>query len=246
MNKETEFTGKLNELLERGAAQDHFLTEAEVRETYSDLELTEEQLQMVYDYLRKHHVGVGEPLKDSDYLESEELDFLEMYMDELSMLPTFTDGEKEAAAMSAMAGDPEAQSRLICMHLPEVVDIAKLYTGQGVFLEDLIGEGNVALSIAVTMLGALESASEVPGMLTRRIMDGMEEHIRMTNSESEVDEKILKTVNRVADRARELSEEYRRKVTVDELVSAASLSRKSIEDAIRLSGGIEYIVSDQV
>ena len=96
------------------------------------------------------------------------------------------------------------------------------------------------------MFGVLESASEVPGMLTRRIMDGMEEHIRMTNSESEVDEKILKTVNRVADRARELSEEYRRKVTVGELVSAASLSRKSIEDAIRLSGGIEYIVSDQV
>ncbi len=241
MNKETLFSNRLNELMERGIAQDHFLTEEEVREAYADLGLGNEQFDMVFDYLRKHHVGVGEPLRDSDYLEEEELDFLQTYLDEIGTLPPYSAGEVEAATLSAMAGDVEAQGRLIQMHLMDVVDIARLYTGQGVFLEDLIGEGNVALSLAVTMLGALESVDEAAGMISRRIMDGMEEHIRAVSSESGVDDKILKTVNKVADKSRELAEAYRRKVTVEELVQATGLSRKSIEDAMRLSGGIDYI-----
>ena len=35
---------------------------------------------------------------------------------------------------------------LIEIHLADVAEIAKLYAGQGVLLEDLVGEGNLALS----------------------------------------------------------------------------------------------------
>ena len=73
------------------------------------------------------------------------------------------------------------------------------------------------------------------------IMDAMEDHIKQVSDLKESDEKILKKVNRVTDKARELSEVLGRKVTIDELVSESGLSRKSVEDAIRISGGIEYI-----
>ena len=39
-----------------------------------------------------------------------------------------------------MAGDADAKHRMIEIFLPQVAEIAKLYAGQGVFLEDLIGE----------------------------------------------------------------------------------------------------------
>ena len=242
MNKENEFSRLLNELIERGRQNDSFLESKEVDDAVASFDLNKAQISLVYDYLKKNHIGVGEPLKDSDYLESEEIDYLNMYLEELESLPGFSEGEKEGVTISAMAGDTDAQSRLIEMHLKNVVEIAKLYAGQGVFLEDLIGEGNLALSLGVTMLGALEHQSEADGMLTRMIMDGMEEHIAQVTEQSKQDEKNLKSVNDVAAKAKELSEELRRKVTIDELARETNLSRNAIMRAIVFSGNsIEYI-----
>jgi RNA polymerase primary sigma factor len=131
------------------------------------------------------------------------------------------------------------------MHLDNVVELAKLYAGQGVFLEDLIGEGNVALSLGVTMLGALEHESEADGMLTRMIMDGMEECIADHAEMTKQDEKSAKSVNDVADKARELAEELGRKVTIEELMQETGFTRNAIQRALVFSGGkIEDIDSD--
>ena len=111
-----------------------------------------------------------------------------------------------------------------------------LFRSQGVYLEDLIGEGNVALSLGVTMLGALEHASEAQGMLARLIMDAMEDYIAENAEEARKDRKIADKVNKVADAANALYEELRRKVTVEELMAESGFSRKTIEDAVRMSG----------
>ena len=59
-----------------------------------------------------------------------------------------------------MAGETDAQQRLIEIHLADVAEIAKLYAGQGVLLEDLVGEGNLALSFGVTMLAVWRSRTK--------------------------------------------------------------------------------------
>ena len=245
MSRDAEFAGILKELVELGRDNDNFLEASVVDEAFSSMQLKPGQLEMIYDYLRSNHVGVGEPLKDSDYLESEEIDYLNMYLEDLKALPHFNEGEKEAVTISAMAGDTDAQSRLIEMHLENVVELAKLYAGQGVFLEDLIGEGNVALSLGVTMLGALEHESEADGMLTRMIMDGMEECIAEHAKVTKQDEKNARSVNDVADKARELAEELGRKVTIEELMQETGFTRNAIQRALVFSGGkIEDIDSD--
>ena len=114
--------------------------------------------------------------------------------------------------------------------------IAKLYAGQGVFLEDLIGEGNVALTIGVSMLGSQENAQEALGLLGKMIMDAMESYIRENTDAKKLDAKVADKVNLVADKARELSEELRRNVTVQELAEESGLSESAIRDAIRMSG----------
>ncbi|MBQ9333075.1 MAG: hypothetical protein IJS12_01950 [Lachnospiraceae bacterium] len=237
MDREARFTQILKDLTRRGRDEGGFLEAGVVDEAFAELELSTEQMDMVYDYLRKNHIGVGEPLQDEDYLEAEEIDYLNMYLEELNALPEYSDGEKEAVTLSAMAGDPNAQSRLVEMHLANVVEIAKLYAGQGVFLEDLVGEGNVALSLGVTMLGALEHQNEADGMLTRMIMDGMEEYIATCAELSKQDEKTLRSVNDVAAKAAELAEELRRKVTIEELMKETGLTRNAIQRAIVFSGG---------
>ncbi len=245
MKQEIEFARTLEEVRKKARAQQNFITKTEVEEAFSALSLSEQQMEMVFAYLRQNKIGVDEPADVDAYLEEEERNYLDTYLDALQAIPKVTDGEREAITLSAMAGDADAVRRLTELMLPEVPQIAKLYTGQGVGLEDLIGEGNVALSLGVTMLGALEHADEAQGMLIRMMMDGMEECIETGAAEEKSDQKIADKVNRVADAANALREELRRSVTVEELMEESGLSRKAIEDAVRISGGkIESIAAE--
>ena len=242
MNKELLFAKTLDKVKEIAKDQGNCISEEQVQKEFEVLGLNHDQLQMVYDYLVKHKIGIGQPVNIDDYLSDEEKDYLQTYLDEIAGFPQVSEGEKEAITISAMAGDPDAQNRLTEIYLQDVIEIAKLYAGQGVLLEDLIGEGNVALAIGVTMLGCLENASEAQGMLGRMIMDAMESYIEETASNEKADQKIVDKVNKVMDMAKELSDELKRKVTVEELMQETGMSRNKIMEAIRFSGNnIEYI-----
>lgn len=64
----------------------------------------------------------------------------------------------------------------------------------------------------------------------------MEEYIAEHAENSKIDKRVEDKVNKVADKARELAEELHRKVTTEELMEETGMSRKMIEDAIRMSG----------
>ena len=106
-------------------------------------------------------------------------------------MESVTAGQREAILLSAMAGETDAQKRLIEIYLPQVIEISKLYTGQGVYIEDLVGEGNLALAQGVTMLGCLEHAKEAEGMLMKMVMDAMEELIQEDLTEKDIVKKAI-------------------------------------------------------
>ena len=141
MERELLFADRLEQLRNTAKSQGNLVTQAQVREAFAEFGLGEEQLELVFDYLKKHRIGVGTPVDTDEYLTGEEKSYLQVYLDELKTLPVYGAGEKEAVILSAMAGESGAQEKLLTCYLPNVVDIAKLYAGQGVYLEDLIGEG---------------------------------------------------------------------------------------------------------
>ena len=236
MNQELEFAKKIEEIRETAALQGNVLSSKQVEEAFAQIGMSSEQLGPVYDYLKTKKIGIDEKIDPDEFLTEEEIDYVSMYTESLADLPELNDGEKRALYMAAMNGEAQAKKRLIEHMLSDVVDLAKLYTGQGVFIEDLIGEGNVALTLGVEMLGALEDPDEVPGMLAKLAMDAMEELISEEAGNKKADDKLVDKVNKVADAARELASDLGRKVTVEELVAEGKLSRKMIEDAIRISG----------
>lgn len=246
MNKEVLFANTLEQVRNLAKEQGNCVSEEQVKEAFAALELNNEQLQMVFDYLVKHKVGINEPVNVDDYLTDEERNYLQDYLDELAQLPMASDGEKEAITISAMAGDITAQNRLTEIYLPDVVEIAKIYTGQGVLLEDLIGEGNVALAMGCTMLGCLEKPAEAQGMLVKMMMDAMEDYIAENASNEKADLKVVQKVNKVMEASKELAEEFRRKVTVEELAAETKMSQNAIREAIKFSGNnIEYIEEEE-
>ena len=190
MKKETEFSKKLQEIVSLAREQGNMVGQEQVTETFEELGLSGEQLQLVYDYLLQNKIGIGQHLSPEDYLTQEEQDYLEEYLGAIEEIGECSEGEKEAILLSAMAGDADAQRRLTEVFLKEVPQIAKLYAGQGVYLEDLIGEGNVALTIGVSMLGSQENAREAEGLLGKMIMDAMERHIRDNADAKKIDKRV--------------------------------------------------------
>src|SRR5881396_202497 len=91
-----------------------------------------------------------EGIPDSDLNSLAQSDSLRLYLREISRYPLLSAARESYLAERAERGDRDARNDLIAANLRLVVSIAKKYVGQGLPLEDLIGEGNIGLIRAVT------------------------------------------------------------------------------------------------
>ena len=91
-----------------------------------------------------------ETIPDTDLNSLAQSDSLRLYLREISRISLLTASRESSLAERIEQGDKEARNQLIEANLRLVVSIAKKYVGQGLSLEDLIGEGNIGLIRAVT------------------------------------------------------------------------------------------------
>ena len=143
-----------------------------------------------------------------------------------------------------MAGDSLSKEQLINCYLKDIAELSRIYTGQGVLLEDLIGEGNTALVRAVGMLDSQEKPEDCEGFIIRLAMDSMEELVNDSVSEDKKAGRIAEKANKVYDKAMELAESMERRVTVKEVAEFSGLSEKTVREAMRLSGGAIECIED--
>lgn len=169
----------------------------------------------------------------------------DIYLEELEGVEVLIGDERLKAVEKIYKDKALATEKIPLMYLRDVVDIARLYEGQGVYSDDLIGEGNIALIMGASNLDLCESAQEVEEFLTRTVMDAMEKLISEQSSEEDIDNRIAERVNNVYEAAKEMSETLLRKVSVSELAQEMEIDEGTIYEAIRLSGNqIEYIEGD--
>ncbi len=91
-----------------------------------------------------------EVIQDADISNLAQSDSLRLYLREISRISLLSAANESRLAERAEQGDKDARNHLIEANLRLVVSIAKKYVGQGLSLEDLIGEGNIGLIRAVT------------------------------------------------------------------------------------------------
>ena len=125
-SQEVLFAKTLEQIRKQAKEQGNCIEREQVEQAFVSLSLSKEQLDLVFDYLEKHKIGIGEPVDPDEYLSEEEINYLEEYQKELALLEKVSEGEKEAITLSAMAGEAQAQKKLINIYLPQVVEIAKL------------------------------------------------------------------------------------------------------------------------
>lgn len=236
MNEQQDFIKRIQELTEIAADQENVIFEEQLFSIFPEAKADEAKLSVLKEYLSEKKIGLNDKIPFEELITEDEKNYLEYYLEDLKEQEPLTKGEREAYLLSAMAGDENAQMIILNDSLRMVVDIAKLYAGQGVWLEDLIGEGNLVLVTAVTLLGSAENAKEAEAVLSSQIMDAMQDLISENMDEEEAEDKLVKKVNKVAKAAKELSEELKRKVTIEELMNEYHMSRDYIMNALKLTG----------
>ncbi len=238
--KEQQFRENLTALTQLAKTQKMCVSEEQIAEFFSDIIENEEQNKLLKDYLKSQKISIGEQVDLDEYLSMEDKDYLKEYEESLKAIPQMEKEELSEVMLSAVSGDQQAQQVVLAQFLPQVVELAKLYAGQGILLEDLVGEGNLALTQATLQLGNLAVTDaieeEVSGFLGKQMMDAMERLINEESDEKTIDQKVVDKVNRVADAAEELSQEMRRKVTPEEVCSGSELTLDEVLEAMKISG----------
>ncbi len=241
--EEKEFRIQLMESMKLARKQGMCLSEEQIHSFFPDIQQGSEQMGFLLEYYKNQKIGVGDRKEVEEYLSMEDRNYLEEYLNGISALESMEPEELKAVMLSAIAGDQDAKEVLLQQFLPKTAELAKLYAGQGVMLEDLIGEGNMALLEAAGQMECLDTdgdiLEETEGFLGNYMMKAMERLINEELEKKNDDEEVLKKVNQVADAARELSEELRRKVSPEEIcANYEAITMDDVEAAMQISANL--------
>lgn len=235
------FINQMDKLIKYGRQNGNFVSKADVDEYFKGIELSDDQKQLIYNFLYDAKIGVDEPFDFDEILDEDDVDFLQMYIDELESIKKYTQKEKHKLLDDFVSGDMSLKDRVIESYLWDVVETAKLYTGSGVTIEDLIGEGNVALAVIVEELDKRSSVKEIDAFITDCIMSAMEELLYDDNSEANKSNTWAENANEVLEKAKELAQTLGRNVSVRELCEFGDFDEDFIKEVLQITGGIEII-----
>ena len=243
MNDKARFLEKLNGLLALAKGQESRITIEEVKAYFSEDALTEEQMELVFDYLLAQKISVigyvkmdiGEEEKEVEYTEEEKA-YLKEYEMDLQAISQATPEELEELYRQAMDGEEVAKNRLVEVYLKEVVEIAKQMYEPEVFLGDLIQEGNLGLVLGVEMLTSVQTVAQARDIITRQIRQSIQMLLKEQNELNSRDKKMVEKVQALDEAITALTEELGRKVTIDELAIYMGMEIEEIEDILKLTG----------
>ncbi|MBP3665341.1 MAG: hypothetical protein J6J03_09310 [Tyzzerella sp.] len=239
MKERAEFLGKLKGLVLKAREQDSQITIDEVKQYFEDATLTEEQMELVFDYLLSQKVVVKGYIKmveseeeEISYTE-EEQEYLRAYEEDLKAFKKEGEGECKKLFPQAVAGNESARNRLTEIYLPKVLEIAKCMYHPGIFLGDLIQEGNLGLVLGLDMLVDAKTAHQT---LMEQIRQSIQALIEEYADSSSRDKQMVEQVKFLDESITKLTEELGRKVTIDELSVYMGLTEEEINDILRLTG----------
>ena len=239
MNDKAKFLEKLNGLRVMAKEQSSQIGVDEVKAYFSEDALTEEQMELVFDYLLaqkiivKGYVKLGAEPEAQVELTEEEKAYLREYEMDLKAIKDAREGEVDKLVGQILQGDELAKGRLTEIYWKEVIEIAKKMYHPEVFLGDLIQEGNLGLVIGMEMLVNTETAHEV---LTTQIKQSIQALLEEYTELSKRDKKMVEKVNQLDESIKALTEELGRKVSFDELAVYMGMEIEEIEDILKLMG----------
>jgi RNA polymerase primary sigma factor len=173
----------------------------------------------------------NDQLPEADLNGLAQSDSLRLYLREIARIPLLSATNEVRLAELAEQGDRDARNHLIEANLRLVVSIAKKYVGQGLSLEDLIGEGNIGLIRAVTKFDfrkgfrfSTYATWWIKQAITRAILEGTRV-VRLPVY-------IMEEVMRVKRTTRQLYQELGREPTPESIAERLGMSAERVSELL--------------
>ena len=179
------------------------LSKEEILKYFEGMELTEDQVEMIYQYLQlspEQQTGEPEteeeeetvtPETDNENESEETVSYFQMYLDDLEQIEEMSEEEMQKAYEKLLAGDTSVIGKISESWLRSIAQLAVPYAEQGANLEDVIQEGNMGLLLKLTELAGTGDTACVDEILEGAVVNAM---IAYTdeNLESQVAEMVIK------------------------------------------------------
>lgn len=251
MRDQKQFMQQMFDLVNLAKTNDSTITKKEVVDFCGDLQLTDAQLKLVYDFLDEHNIEVvghsgkkGFSASDGNYseigkedpgLNTEDSKYLHLYRRELRGIAEVSAEERQRLYERLVSGDGSAKHPVIESHLKRVVTLAGKYKNRGVPLEDLIQEGNLTLITAVDRICRDHSIPDVKKELDRSVRATMIELADGQLESKGMENTIVARTNLIHEATKALAGEWGRLATVEELAEYTKMTEEEIQMYVELS-----------
>lgn len=261
--QQEQFTKALLGLVDLAKTKKNVLQYGEINDAFKGLELTEDKMDLVLEYLEKQKIDIvnaevgvenAEDLildSDDDIVLTEEdeveiiddVDVLEgvstedpvrMYLKEIGNVPLLTTEQEVELARRVEAGDEEAKKQLTEANLRLVVSIAKKYVGRGMPFLDLIQEGNMGLMKAVDKFDYTKGY-KFSTYATWWIRQAITRGIADTGRTIRVPVHMVETINKTLRMTRTLLQELGREPTPEEVAERLNVSVSRVREVLKIS-----------
>jgi len=253
MKRMSEFKlDEVKDLINKGK-EEGMLTTEEITETLSNLDLTKEQIENIYDVLHNLSIeivseededidSIIQQKKDQDILKkkldlsvkSPTNDPVRMYLKEIGKVRLLTAAEEVQLAKRIEKGDMSAKSRLVEANLRLVVSIAKKYVGRGMLFLDLIQEGNLGLIRAVEKFD-YKKGYKFSTYATWWIRQAITRAIADQARTIRIPVHMVETINKLIRVQRQLLQRLGREPTAEEIAEHMDYTPERVREIMKIS-----------
>jgi len=247
---EAEKLARVRSLIDMGK-QKGVLTYQNIMDTLEDIELSNDQVEKIYETLESMGVdvvGEAEPSPDElqdDLILDDDLDIsvpegisiddpVRMYLKEIGKVPLLTADEEITLAQRMEEGDVQAKHMLTKANLRLVVSIAKRYVGRGMQFLDLIQEGNLGLIKAVEKFDyrkGYKFSTYATWWIRQAITRAIADQARTIR----IPVHMVETINKLIRVSRQLLQEYGREPHASELAREMGLPEDKVREIRRIA-----------
>lgn len=249
---------ELNSLITKGKANG-LLTNEEISETLSEIDLSKEQIENIYDVIE--NLGIEIANEEHDDIEESDIDAkvqvkksekkvvkrkldlsiklstndpVRMYLKEIGKVKLLTAYEEVQLAKRIEAGDSLAKRALAEANLRLVVSIAKKYVGRGMLFLDLIQEGNLGLIRAVEKFDYTKGykfSTYATWWIRQAITRATADQARTIR----IPVHMIENMNRLIRVQRQLLQKFGREPTPEEIAKKMKFSAEKVREIMKIS-----------
>lgn len=171
---------------------------------FSEMDLSEEQKNMVINYLlapdeevvtEPEEETVEEETTEAGFEEIEESKVFKMFMEEVEGLKTYKSEEISMMYIKLLQGDKAVITPISEAWMKRVVEIARKENANRFSLEDVIQEGNMGLFLKLTELCGSKAAVNVEEELLEAVKESMKAYISEIAGEDDNEQAVVGKVN---------------------------------------------------